>query len=169
MEQFHATTIVAVRRGTQVAIGGDGQVTLGNTVVKGTAQKIRRLYKNTELAGFAGDAADAFTLQQRIDAKLEEHQGQLLRSHLELTPDWHTDHVYRPHEAMLIGVDHDLSLNLTRNGDYIEPVHVVAPIRSDVTFAQAAALPFAKNTEPITSEIDSQALSIAGDICIYSN
>jgi len=169
MEQFHATTIVAVRRGTQVAIGGDGQVTLGNTVVKGTAQKIRRLYKNTVLAGFAGATADAFTLQERFEAKLEEHQGQLLRSAVELTRDWRTDRVLRRLEAMLLVADNEHTLILTGNGDVVEPEDGVAAIGSGGAFAQAAALALVKNTELSPAEIVSQALSIAGDICIYTN
>lgn len=169
MEQFHATTIVAVRRGAEVAIGGDGQVTLGNTVVKGTARKIRRLYKDTVLAGFAGATADAFTLQERFEAKLEKHQGHLLRSAVELTRDWRTDRMLRRLEAMLLVADKEHTLILTGNGDVVEPEDGVAAIGSGGAFAQAAALALVKNTELSPAEIVSQALSIAGDICIYTN
>lgn len=169
MEQYHATTIVAVRRGQEVAIGGDGQVTLGNVVVKGTARKIRRLYKDTVLAGFAGATADAFTLQERFEAKLEEHQGHLLRSAVELTRDWRTDRVLRRLEAMLIVADKEHTLILTGNGDVLDPEDGVAAIGSGGAYAQAAALALVKNTDLPAAEIVSKALSIAGDICIYTN
>jgi len=169
MEQFHATTIVAVRRGQEVAIGGDGQVTLGHTVVKGTARKIRRLYKDTVLAGFAGATADAFTLQERFEAKLEKHQGQLLRAAVELSKDWRTDRVLRRLEAMLIVADKEHTLILTGNGDVLEPEDGVAAIGSGGSYAQAAALALVKNTELPPADIVGQALKIAGDICIYTN
>jgi len=169
MEQYHATTIVAVRRGDQVAIGGDGQVTLGNVVVKSTARKIRRLYKDTVLAGFAGATADAFTLQERFEAKLEEHQGHLLRSAVELTRDWRTDRMLRRLEAMLIVADKDHTLILTGNGDVLEPEDGVAAIGSGGSYAQAAALALLKNTDLKPAEVVSKALGIAGDICIYTN
>lgn len=169
MEQYHATTIVAVRRGQEVAIGGDGQVTLGNVVVKGTARKIRRLYKDTVLAGFAGATADAFTLQERFEAKLEKHQGHLLRSAVELTRDWRTDRVLRRLEAMLIVADKEHTLILTGNGDVLEPEDGVAAIGSGGAYAQAAALALIKNTELPPAEVVSKALDIAGDICIYTN
>jgi len=169
MEQFHATTIVAVRRGEQVAIGGDGQVTLGNVVVKGTARKIRRLYKDTVLAGFAGATADAFTLQERFEAKLEKHSGHLLRSAVELTRDWRTDRMLRRLEAMLLVADKEHTLILTGNGDVVEPEDGVAAIGSGGSFAQAAALALIKNTDLPPADIVSKALGIAGDICIYTN
>ncbi len=169
MEQFHATTIVSVRRGTEVAIGGDGQVTLGNTVIKGTARKIRRLYKDTVLAGFAGATADAFTLQERFEAKLEKHQGHLLRSAVELTRDWRTDRMLRRLEAMLLVADKEHTLILTGNGDVVEPEEGVAAIGSGGSFAQAAALALVRNTDLSPAEIVAQALNIAGDICIYTN
>lgn len=169
MEQYHATTIVAVRRGQEVAIGGDGQVTLGNVVVKGTARKIRRLYKDTVLAGFAGATADAFTLQERFEAKLEKHQGHLLRSAVELTRDWRTDRVLRRLEAMLIVADKEHTLILTGNGDVLDPEDGVAAIGSGGAYAQAAALALVKNTDLPAAEIVSKALNIAGDICIYTN
>lgn len=169
MEQYHATTIVAVRRGQEVAIGGDGQVTLGNVVVKGTARKIRRLYKDTVLAGFAGATADAFTLQERFEAKLEKHQGHLLRSAVELTRDWRTDRVLRRLEAMLIVADKEHTLILTGNGDVLDPEDGVAAIGSGGAYAQAAALALLKNTDLPAAEIVSKALNIAGDICIYTN
>ena len=169
MEPYHATTIVAVRRGQEVAIGGDGQVTLGNVVVKGTARKIRRLYKDTVLAGFAGATADAFTLQERFEAKLEKHQGHLLRSAVELTRDWRTDRVLRRLEAMLIVADKEHTLILTGNGDVLDPEDGVAAIGSGGAYAQAAALALVKNTDLPAAEIVSKALNIAGDICIYTN
>jgi len=169
MEQYHATTIVAVRRGQEVAIGGDGQVTLGNVVVKGTARKIRRLYKDTVLAGFAGATADAFTLQERFEAKLEKHQGHLLRSAVDLTRDWRTDRVLRRLEAMLIVADKEHTLILTGNGDVLDPEDGVAAIGSGGAYAQAAALALVKNTDLPAAEIVSKALNIAGDICIYTN
>ena len=169
MEQFHATTIVSVRRGTEVAIGGDGQVTLGNTVIKGTARKIRRLYKDTVLAGFAGATADAFTLQERFEAKLEKHQGHLFRSAVELTRDWRTDRMLRRLEAMLLVADKEHTLILTGNGDVVEPEEGVAAIGSGGSFAQAAALALVRNTDLSPAEIVAQALNIAGDICIYTN
>src|SRR5690625_1049397 len=154
MEQYHATTIVAVRRGQEVAIGGDGQVTLGNVVVKGTARKIRRLYKDTVLAGFAGATADAFTLQERFEAKLEKHQGHLLRSAVDLTRDWRTDRVLRRLEAMLIVADKEHTLILTGNGDVVEPEDGVAAIGSGGAYAQAAALALVKNTDLPAAEIE---------------
>jgi ATP-dependent HslUV protease subunit HslV len=169
MEQFHATTIVCVRRGNEVAIGGDGQVTLGNIVIKGTARKIRRLYKDTVLAGFAGATADAFTLQERFEAKLEKHQGHLMRAAVELTKDWRTDRVLRRLEAMLIVADKEHTLVLTGNGDVLEPEHGIAAIGSGGAYAQSAALALLQNTDLPPEAIVKKSLEIAGDLCIYTN
>ena len=169
MEQFHATTIISVRRGDQVAIGGDGQVTLGNIVFKGTARKIRRLYHDKILAGFAGATADAFTLQERFEAKLEKHQGHLMRAAVELTKDWRTDRVLRRLEAMLIVADRDHTLILSGNGDVLEPEHGVAAIGSGGPYAQSAALALLQNTDLSAAEIVKKSLEIAGDLCIYTN
>ena len=169
MEQFHATTILCVRRGNQVAMGGDGQVTLGNIVLKATARKLRRLYHDKILAGFAGATADAFTLQERFEAKLEKHQGNLMRSAVELTRDWRTDRVLRRLEAMLIVADRDNTLILTGNGDVLEPEHGLAAIGSGGAYAQAAALAMLQNTELSPSEIVQKSLEIAGEMCIYTN
>ncbi|WP_179588529.1 ATP-dependent protease subunit HslV [Pigmentiphaga litoralis] len=169
MEQFHGTTIVSVRRGNRVAIGGDGQVTLGNIVMKGTARKVRRLYKDSVLAGFAGATADAFTLIERFEAKLEKHQGHLLRAAVELTRDWRTDRVLRKLEAMLIVADATTTLVLTGNGDVLEPEHGLAAIGSGGSYAHSAALALQQNTDLPPEEIVKKALTIAGDLCIYTN
>jgi ATP-dependent HslUV protease subunit HslV len=169
MEQFHATTIISVRRGDQVALGGDGQVTLGNIVVKATARKIRRLYHDKVLAGFAGATADAFTLQERFEAKLEKHQGHLMRAAVELTRDWRTDRVLRRLEAMLVVADREHTLVLTGNGDVLEPEHGMAAIGSGGAYAQAAALSLLHNTDLAPAEIVKKSLEIAGDLCIYTN
>lgn len=169
MEQFHATTIICVRRGNRVALGGDGQVTLGNIVIKGTARKIRRLYHDKILAGFAGATADAFTLQERFETKLEKHQGHLMRAAVELTRDWRTDRVLRRLEAMLIVADAEHTLVLTGNGDVLEPEHGLAAIGSGGAYAQAAALGLLRNTELAPEDIVKQSLEIAGDLCIYTN
>lgn len=169
MEQFHATTIISVRRGNQVALGGDGQVTLGNIVVKATARKIRRLYHDKVLAGFAGATADAFTLQERFEAKLEKHQGHLMRAAVELTRDWRTDRVLRRLEAMLIVADLEHTLVLTGNGDVLEPEHGMAAIGSGGAYAQSAALALLHNTDLPPAEIVKKSLEIAGDLCIYTN
>ena len=169
MEQFHATTIVCVRRGNRVALGGDGQVTLGNIVIKGTARKIRRLYHDKVLAGFAGATADAFTLQERFEGKLEKHQGHLMRAAVELTRDWRTDRILRRLEAMLIVADRDHTLVLTGNGDVLEPEHGLAAIGSGGAYAQSAALALLRNTELAPEHIIKQSLEIAGDLCIYTN
>ena len=169
MEQFHGTTIVSVRRGNQVALGGDGQVTLGNIVIKGTARKIRRLYQDKILAGFAGATADAFTLQERFEAKLEKHQGNLMRSAVELTRDWRTDRILRRLEAMLIVADRDHTLVLTGNGDVLEPENGIAAIGSGGAYAQSAALALLRNTDLSPETIVKQSLEIAGDLCIYTN
>lgn len=169
MEQFHATTIVCVRRGNEVAMGGDGQVTLGNIVVKGTARKLRRLYHDKILAGFAGATADAFTLQERFEGKLEKHQGNLMRAAVELTRDWRTDRVLRRLEAMLLVADRDNTLILTGNGDVLEPEHGLAAIGSGGAYAQAAALAMLQNTELPPADIVKKSLEIAGEMCIYTN
>ncbi|OWT74920.1 MULTISPECIES: ATP-dependent protease subunit HslV [unclassified Achromobacter] len=169
MEQFHATTIVCVRRGKRVALGGDGQVTLGNIVIKGTARKIRRLYHDKVLAGFAGATADAFTLQERFEAKLEKHQGHLMRAAVELTRDWRTDRVLRRLEAMLIVADENNTLVLTGNGDVLEPEHGLAAIGSGGAYAQSAARALLDNTDLPPEVIVKKSLEVAGELCIYTN
>jgi len=173
MEQFHGTTIVSVRRktpqGDQVAIGGDGQVTLGNIVIKGTARKVRRLYHGKVLAGFAGATADAFTLFERFEAKLEKHQGHLTRAAVELTKDWRTDRVLRKLEAMLAVADATTSLIITGNGDVLEPEDGVIAIGSGGAYAQSAAKALIDNTELTAEQIVRKSLVIAGEICIYTN
>ena len=169
MEQFHGTTIVCVRRGDKVALGGDGQVTLGNIIIKGTARKIRRLYHDRILAGFAGATADAFTLQERFEGKLEKHQGHLMRAAVELTRDWRTDRILRRLEAMLIVADREHTLVLTGNGDVLEPENGIAAIGSGGAYAQSAALALLRNTDLAPGVIVKQSLEIAGDLCIYTN
>ena len=169
MEQFHATTIIAVRRGNDVAIGGDGQVTLGTVVIKATARKIRRLYKDSVLAGFAGATADAFTLLELFEAKLEKHHGHLMRAAVELTRDWRTDRALRRLEAMLIVADKDHTLVLTGNGDVLEPEHGLAAIGSGGSYAQSAGLALLHNTDLSPAEVVKKSLEIAGDLCIYTN
>jgi ATP-dependent HslUV protease subunit HslV len=169
MEQYHGTTIVSVRRGNVVAMGGDGQVTLGNTVVKQTARKIRTLYQGRILTGFAGATADAFTLLDLFEAKLEKHQGNLMRSAVELAKDWRTDRMLRRLEAMLIVADRERSLVLTGNGDVLEPEDGIAAIGSGGAYAQSAARALLDNTGLEPLEIVRKALEIAADICIYTN
>src|SRR5882672_6115090 len=169
MDAFHATTIVSARRGAQVAMGGDGQVTLGNIVVKQTARKVRRIYHDRILAGFAGATADAFTLFERFEAKLEKHQGNLLRSAVELAKDWRTDRILRRLEAMLAVADRETSLIITGNGDVLEPEYGLIAIGSGGPYAQAAARALLENTELPPQDIVDKALSIAADICIYTN
>ncbi len=169
MEQFHGTTIVSVRRGNKVALGGDGQVTLGNIVIKGTARKVRKLYNGRVLAGFAGGTADAFTLIERFEAKLEKHQGNLLRASVELAKDWRTDRMLRRLEAMLLVADRESTLVITGNGDVLEPEEGVGAIGSGGPYAQSAALALQRNTELAPAEIVSKSLAIAGDLCIYTN
>ncbi|RZI95837.1 MAG: ATP-dependent protease subunit HslV [Variovorax sp.] len=173
MEQFHGTTIVSVRRktpnGDQVAIGGDGQVTLGNIVIKGTARKVRRLYHGKVIAGFAGATADAFTLFERFEAKLEKHQGNLTRAAVELTKDWRTDRVLRKLEAMLAVADATSSLIITGNGDVLEPESGVIAIGSGGAYAQSAAKALLDNTELTAEQIVKKSLEIAGELCIYTN
>jgi ATP-dependent HslUV protease, peptidase subunit HslV len=166
---FHGTTIVSVRRGNRVALGGDGQVTLGNIVVKATARKVRRLYQDRILAGFAGGTADAFTLFERFEAKLEKHQGNLTRSAVELAKDWRTDRMLRRLEAMLAVADREASLIITGSGDVLEPERGLVSIGSGGPYAQAAAQALLENTELAAPDIVKKALEIAGDLCIYTN
>ena len=169
MEQFHGTTILSVRRGGSVAIGGDGQVTLGNVVVKATARKIRRLYHGRILTGFAGGTADAFTLFERFEAKLEKHQGHLMRAAVELAKDWRTDRMLRRLEARLAVADRETSLIITGNGDVLEPEQGLVAIGSGGPYAHSAARALLENTELTPKEIVAKALGIAGDLCIYTN
>ena len=169
MEQFHGTTIVSARRGARVAMGGDGQVTLGHIVVKQSARKVRRLYHDRILAGFAGATADAFTLFERFEAKLEKHQGHLLRSAVELAKDWRTDRILRRLEAMLAVADRETSLIITGNGDVLEPEHGLIAIGSGGAYAQAAAKALLDNTDLSPANVVKKALTIAGDLCIYTN
>ena len=170
---FHGTTILSVRRNTpqglQLAIGGDGQVTLGNIVVKGTARKVRKLYKDQVLAGFAGATADAFTLFERFEAKLDKHQGNLTRAAIELTRDWRTDRVLRRLEAMLAVANKDASLIITGNGDVLEPENGIVAIGSGGAYAQSAAKALLDNTDLTAEEIVRKSLAIAGELCIYTN
>ena len=169
MEQYHGTTILSVRRGNSVALGGDGQVTLGNIVVKATARKVRRLYNEQILAGFAGGTADAFTLFERFEAKLEQYQGNLLRAAVELAKDWRTDRALRRLEAMLSVADREHSLIITGNGDVLEPEYGLVAIGSGGAYAQSAARALLENTELAPAEIVKKSLEIAGDLCIYTN
>ena len=169
MEQYHGTTILSVRRGNVVAMGGDGQVTLGHVVIKATARKVRRLYNGRILAGFAGATADAFTLFERFEAKLEKHQGNLLRSAVELAKDWRSDRALRRLEAMLSVADREVSLVITGNGDVLEPEQGIVAIGSGGSYAQSAARALLENTELGPREIVTKSLEIAGDICIYTN
>src|SRR5918998_1079194 len=161
---FHGTTILSVRRGHRVALGGDGQVTLGNVVVKASARKVRRLYHDRIVAGFAGGTADAFTLFERFEAKLEKHQGNLTRAAVELAKDWRTDRMLRRLEAMLAVADTEVSLIITGNGDVLEPEQGLIAIGSGGPYAQAAAKALIENTELDAEEIVKRALSIAGDL-----
>lgn len=169
MEQYHGTTILSVRRGHSVALGGDGQVTLGNIVIKATARKVRRIYNDKILAGFAGGTADAFTLFERFEGKLEKHQGNLLRAAVELAKDWRTDRMLRRLEAMLSIADRDNSLIITGNGDVLEPEYGIVAIGSGGAFAQSAARALLENTELTPAEIVKKSLGIAADLCIYTN
>jgi len=169
MDSYHGTTILSVRRGRSVALGGDGQVTLGNMVVKATARKVRRLYHDRILAGFAGGTADAFTLFERFEAKLEKHQGHLVRSAIELAKDWRTDRILRRLEAMLAVADRESSLIVSGNGDVLEPELGLLAIGSGGGYAQAAAKALLENTELTPVEIVKKSLGIAGDLCIYTN
>jgi ATP-dependent HslUV protease, peptidase subunit HslV len=169
MEQYRGTTILSVRRDNRVALGGDGQVTLGNIVIKSTARKVRRLYQDQILAGFAGGTADAFTLFERFEAKLEKHQGNLVRSAVELAKDWRTDRMLRRLEAMLAVADRDHSLIITGNGDVLEPELGIVAIGSGGAYAQSAARALIENTELAPADVVKKSLSIAGDLCIYTN
>jgi len=169
MEQYHGTTIISARRGKQVAIGGDGQVTLGNIIIKGSARKVRKLHQNTILAGFAGGTADAFTLFERFEAKLDKHQGNLTRSAIELAKDWRSDRALRRLEAMLAVADEDHSLIITGNGDVLEPEHGLIAIGSGGAYAQSAAIALLQNTELSARDVVSKSLAIAGELCIYTN
>jgi ATP-dependent HslUV protease subunit HslV len=169
MEVFHGTTILSVRRGNSIALGGDGQVTLGNVVVKATARKVRRLYQERVLAGFAGATADAFTLFERFEAKLEKHQGHLQRAAVELAKDWRSDRILRRLEAMLAVAGRDASLIITGTGDVLEPELGIVAIGSGGPYAAAAARALLEHTQLPATDIVKQALTIAGDICIYTN
>ena len=169
MEQLHGTTILSVRRGASVSLGGDGQVTLGQVVLKGGARKVRRLYQDRILAGFAGGTADAFTLFERFEAKLEKHQGQLTRAAVELAKDWRSDRVLRRLEAMLAIADSQASLIITGTGDVLEPEHGIVAIGSGGAYAQAAARALLLHSTLPAAEIVRQSLSIAGELCIYTN
>ena len=169
MEQYHGTTILSVRRGHRVALGGDGQVTLGNIVVKASARKVRRIYQDRILAGFAGGTADAFTLIERFEAKLDKHQGNLLRASVELAKDWRTDRMLRRLEAMLAVADRDNSLIITGNGDVLEPEQGIVAIGSGGAYAQSAARALLENTDLPPEAIVAKSLAIAGDLCIYTN
>ena len=169
MKQFTGTTILSVRRRNQVVIGGDGQVSLGDTMMKGNARKVRHLHKDRVLAGFAGGTADAFTLFERFEGKLEKHQGQLVRAAVELAKDWRADRMLRRLEALLAVADREASLIISGNGDVIEPEHGVMAIGSGGNYAKAAALALLENTELSAREIVEHSLGIAGRICIYTN
>ena len=173
MEQYHGTTIISIRRqtpqGIEVALGGDGQVTLGNVVVKHSARKVRKLFKDQVLAGFAGATADAFTLFERFEAKLEKHQGNLTRAASDRTRDWRTDRVLRRLEAMLAVANREASLIITGNGDVLEPEHGIVAIGSGGAYAQAAARALLENSELSAEAIVRKSLAIAGELCIYTN
>lgn len=169
MQQFHGTTILSVRRDGQVVIGGDGQVTLGNTVMKSNARKVRRLYHNKILAGFAGSTADAFTLFELFEGKLEKHQGHIVRSAVELAKDWRTDRLLRRLEALLAVADYNASLIISGTGDVIEPEDSLMAIGSGGAYAKAAARALLDNTQLTAADIVEKSLHIAADICIYTN
>ena len=169
MDQFRGTTILSVRRNNAVVIGGDGQVSMGNTVMKGNARKVRRLYKDQVLAGFAGGTADAFTLFERFEGQLEKHQGHLVKAAVELAKDWRTDRALRRLEALLAVADKDASLIITGNGDVIEPEQGIMAIGSGGPFAQAAAIALLENSDLNAQEIVEKGLTIAADICVYTN
>lgn len=169
MDQFRGTTILSIRRGKKVVIGGDGQATQGNTVMKSNVRKVRRLYKDKVIAGFAGGTADAFTLFERFEMKLEMYQGHMLRAAVELAKDWRTDKMLRRLEAMLAVADKTTSLIITGNGDVVEPEHGLMAIGSGGSYAQAAALALLENTKLSAEAIVKKSLNIAGDICVYTN
>lgn len=169
MEQYRGTTILSVRRNGKVVVGGDGQVSLGNTIMKGNARKVRRLYQDKVIAGFAGGTADAFTLFERFEAKLDQHRGNLVRSAVELAKDWRTDRILRRLEALLAVADKEASLIITGNGDVIEPEEDIIAIGSGGPFAQAAARALLANSDLSARDIVDKSLQIAADICIYTN
>jgi ATP-dependent HslUV protease subunit HslV len=169
LQQFKGTTILSVRRDENVVIGGDGQVSVGDTVMKGNARKVRRLFNDKILAGFAGGTADAFTLFERFEGKLEKHQGNLMRSAVELAKDWRTDRMLRRLEAMLCVADKSTSLVISGNGDVIEPENNIMAIGSGGAYAKAAAWALLENTELSAREIVERSLAIAAEICIYTN
>jgi ATP-dependent HslUV protease subunit HslV len=169
LKQFRGTTILSVRRDDNVVIGGDGQVSMGDTVMKGNARKVRRLYHDKVIAGFAGGTADAFTLFERFEGKLEKHQGHLLRSAVELAKDWRTDKILRNLEAMLCVADKKTSLIISGNGDVIEPEDNIMAIGSGGAYAKAAAIALMENTEISARDIVVKGLNIAASICIYTN
>jgi len=169
VKQFDGTTILCVRRGDRVVIGGDGQVSMGHTIMKGNARKVRRLYKDRVIAGFAGGTADAFTLFELFEGQLEKHQGQLVRAAVALAKAWRTERSLRQLEALLAVADRDASLVISGNGDVIEPEHDLIAIGSGGSYAQAAALALMENTDLDAHSIAEKALAIAGDICIYTN
>ena len=169
MEQYHGTTIVSVRRGNQVALGGDGQVTLGNIVMKGTARKVRTIYDGKVLVGFAGATADAFSLLDRFEAKLQKYPGHLLRAAVDLAKDWRTDRALRHLEAMLIVADRESTLVITGNGDVLDPEGGIAAIGSGGAYAQSAAKALMENTELAPRDVVEKSLRIAGELCIYTN
>jgi ATP-dependent HslUV protease subunit HslV len=169
LEQFEGTTILSVRKDNAVVIGGDGQVTMGDTVMKANARKVRRLYKDSVIAGFAGGTADGFTLVERFEGQLEKHQGNLVLAAVELAKDWRTDRALRRLEALLVVADKANSLIITGNGDVVEPNDGIMAIGSGGQYAKSAALALLRNTDLSARDIVEQGLSIAGDICIYTN
>ncbi len=169
LEQFRGTTIISVRKGNTVALGGDGQVSLGNTILKGNAVKVRRLHNKKVIAGFAGGTADAFTLFERFEAKLDKHHGHLTRAAVELAKDWRTDKMLRRLEALLAVADHSASLIISGNGDVIEPEKGLIAIGSGGPFAQSAATALLENTDLSPKEIIKKSLTIAADICVFTN
>jgi len=169
LEQFRGTTILSVRRNGHVVVGGDGQVSMGNTVMKGNARKVRHLYNNQVLAGFAGGTADAFTLFERFEGKLEKYSGNLTRAAVELAKDWRTDKMLRRLEALLVVADKEASLIISGNGDVIEPENDIMAIGSGGPFAQAAAIALMENTELTALDVVTKSLNIAADICVFTN
>lgn len=169
MDQYRGTTILSIRQNGKVVIGGDGQVSMGNTIMKGNAKKVRRLYNNKVIAGFAGGTADAFTLFERFEGKLEKHQGNLTRAAVELAKDWRTDKMLRRLEALLCVADSTASLILTGNGDVIEPERGIMAIGSGGHFAQSAAIALKENTQLSARDIVTKSLTIAASVCVYTN
>ena len=169
MEQLEGTTILSVRKGNEVVVGGDGQVTMGDTIMKANARKVRRLYKDSVIAGFAGATADGFTLVERFEGQLEKHQGNLILAAVELAKDWRTDRALRHLEALLVVADKDNSLIISGNGDVIEPNDGIMAIGSGGMYAKSAALALLHSTDLSANEIVEKSLSIAADICIYTN